>query len=216
MNSLLYNSLRFNICKSTTNYFSHSNSIGNVLKRFKTDVNNNNNNNNINENIETTQLVKNNIGSGGLKDLFEHKYPKGTFPVAGRSWRASDLRGKSFSDLHKLWFVLLKERNKLYSERENSKNNQLINPLRLKKVRKSMGAIKTVLGERDLLRKNLYILANCDEQSRPKYQEKVEKLTKLVGAVSLSPGLKELENYQSSLKVLENIESSIDKIEQKQ
>lgn len=71
---------------------------------------------------------------------------------AGRAWYASELRLKSFEDLHSLWFVLLRERNLLETERLRAKSEgvPLANHARLKKVRKSMARLKTVLKERSL------------------------------------------------------------------
>ena len=60
------------------------------------------------------------------------------------------LRLKSFDDLHRLWFVLLKEFNLLWTEQGMAKRNGQLwqQPERKQKVKKSMGAIRQVLGER--------------------------------------------------------------------
>ena len=95
--------------------------------------------------------------------------------LPGRSWRASELRLKSFEDLHKLWFVLAKERNILLAERAASRTTKeaVKNPSRYRKVflsvstihkfsnnitlndqvRKAMARIKHVLGERQRIYK---------------------------------------------------------------
>ncbi|SAM08143.1 hypothetical protein [Absidia glauca] len=72
---------------------------------------------------------------------------------ASRAWKASELRLKSFDDLHKLWYVLLKERNLLATQREEAKRlkvHRLVwtNAGRVKKCQKSMARIKFVLNER--------------------------------------------------------------------
>ncbi|KAG0472584.1 hypothetical protein HPP92_014441 [Vanilla planifolia] len=68
----------------------------------------------------------------------------------GRGWKASELRLKSWDDLHKLWYVLLKEKNMLMTQRQmlHAQNLRFPNPERIPKVRKSMCRIKHVLTER--------------------------------------------------------------------
>ncbi|TFK52580.1 MRP-L47-domain-containing protein [Heliocybe sulcata] len=75
---------------------------------------------------------------------------------SGRSWSAAELRRKSFRDLHTLWYVLLRERNLLATQKEEARRlgaAQAVNvayPAKLIAVRKSMARIKYVLNERRL------------------------------------------------------------------
>ncbi|KAH8104582.1 MRP-L47-domain-containing protein [Cristinia sonorae] len=73
--------------------------------------------------------------------------------TTSRAWTAAELRRKSFKDLHTLWYVLVRERNLLATQREEGRRLQ-INPSRLLlaqkafRVRKSMARIKYVINER--------------------------------------------------------------------
>jgi len=94
-----------------------------------------------------------NIGKGvSPLDAFRDTVPreKREAEPVGRSWTVKELRRKSYDDLHKLWYVLYKERNMLLTESNLSRRHgySMVQPERRKKVRKSMGAIKHVLGER--------------------------------------------------------------------
>lgn len=45
-----------------------------------------------------------------------------TFSLSkGRSWNVSELRRKSFKDLHTLWYILLRERNVLATQKAERK-----------------------------------------------------------------------------------------------
>lgn len=70
----------------------------------------------------------------------------------GDAWPAVLLRMKCFDDLHKLWHVLLKEKNFLLTERQHAKSykTQWKGHGRLKKVKLSMKRILTVLSRREI------------------------------------------------------------------
>lgn len=93
----------------------------------------------------------------------------------GRSWRLDELRIKSNTDLHKLWYVLLKERNMLYTmEQEcNDKVRLFPNPERIDKVQESMTNIETVIRERNVA---YYKLETGETGERP-----VEDVVNLLG-----------------------------------
>eukprot|EP00891_Asterochloris_glomerata_P009625 jgi/Astpho2/9625/Aster-03896 len=86
------------------------------------------------------------------QDFFDAPRKEKEEVTAGKEWKAKDLRQKSWDDLHKLWYVLLKERNMLLSERmrKAAKGERMELPQRFTKVRKSMARIKLVLTERAL------------------------------------------------------------------
>jgi len=76
---------------------------------------------------------------------------------SGRSWSAAELRRKSFKDLHTLWYVLLRERNLLASQKEELRRLGVISigertdlPWRTHQCRKSMARIKYIINERRL------------------------------------------------------------------
>ncbi|GBF88579.1 hypothetical protein Rsub_01294 [Raphidocelis subcapitata] len=68
----------------------------------------------------------------------------------GRPWFAHELRLKSWDDLHKLWYVCLKERNLVATHLNWHKGKQSAEQYkeRYKKVKQSMNRIKQVLSER--------------------------------------------------------------------
>ncbi|XP_052866414.1 39S ribosomal protein L47, mitochondrial isoform X2 [Anopheles cruzii] len=87
-----------------------------------------------------------------LAEFFDDKKNWGEQEVKhGRCWTKDDMRIKSNGDLHKLWFVLLKERNMLLTmEHECKEKMELFpSPERLDKVKESMDNLETVVRERN-------------------------------------------------------------------
>ncbi|KAG2192697.1 hypothetical protein INT46_010588 [Mucor plumbeus] len=101
----------------------------------------------------SSATTPNTTKSTGLYQFFENNETLPKQNWTGRAWKAQELRQKSFDDLHKLWYVLLKERNVLATQREEASRLKLpkqiwTNQGRLKKCQKSMARIKFVLNER--------------------------------------------------------------------
>lgn len=87
-----------------------------------------------------------------LMEFFDDKKNLGENEVKhGRSWALPELRIKSNTDLHKLWYILLKERNMLLTMEEEAKEKHLYmpSPERLDKVKESMENLETVVRERN-------------------------------------------------------------------
>ncbi|XP_006637534.1 large ribosomal subunit protein uL29m [Lepisosteus oculatus] len=103
----------------------------------------------------------------GLEDFFDSPQNWGAPTVkSGAPWTAKQLRTKSNEDLHKLWYVLLKEKNMLLTVEQEAKRQrtQMPSPERLKKVERSMIRLDTVVKEReDALR----LLQTGQERARP-------------------------------------------------
>lgn len=87
-----------------------------------------------------------------LMQFFDDKKNWGQSEVkSGRSWTLDELRIKSNGDLHKLWFVLLKEKNMLLTMEHECKDKVELfpSPERLDKVNMSMEHLETVVRERN-------------------------------------------------------------------
>ncbi|CAH2247757.1 39S ribosomal L47, mitochondrial [Pelobates cultripes] len=87
----------------------------------------------------------------GLQEFFDDPKNWGETVKSGDAWTIKQLRGKSDEDLHKLWYVLLKEKNMLLTLEQESKRQRVAMPSheRLSKVNKSMKRLDIVLKERE-------------------------------------------------------------------
>ncbi|KAF9046570.1 mitochondrial 39-S ribosomal protein L47 (MRP-L47)-domain-containing protein [Panaeolus papilionaceus] len=92
--------------------------------------------------------------------------------VSGRAWRAEELRNKSFRDLHTLWYVALREKNLLATQKEEVRRMGVTNPdlqvsaEKVRQVRKTMARIKAVLNERRLAYQGAVEIAQREQANR--------------------------------------------------
>merc|ERR1719347_1064115 len=95
-----------------------------------------------------------------LSEFFETPRNRGETKVrVGREWKTDELRLKSNEDLHKLWFVLLKEKNMLLTMEHAYKEEYVAmpNPERIDKVEMSMENLEEVVRERNRAFHNLEV-----------------------------------------------------------
>ena len=92
--------------------------------------------------------------SKDLKQFTDYQIDMREIEKNGRAWRAEELRLKSHEDLHKLWYVLLKEKNKLKSDFLMAKQLQqyFFGFDNMMKIQLSMARLLTVVNERKRLR----------------------------------------------------------------
>lgn len=123
---------------------------------------------------------------GGLIDPDATALEKSNNCQTGDPWPACLLRLKSFDDLHKLWYVCLKEKNFLMAERHACRQATVRwkHHGRMKKVKLSMKRILTVLSRREIHQQVLRskeILRNQEEREKLETQrfhleESIKKL----------------------------------------
>ncbi|XP_014670640.1 PREDICTED: 39S ribosomal protein L47, mitochondrial-like [Priapulus caudatus] len=88
----------------------------------------------------------------GLMEFFDNPKVYGEDQVKhGRAWKIDELRIKSNQDLHKLWFVLYKEKNMLLTMQEECRREAALfpSPERIDKVEESMENLNAVVEERN-------------------------------------------------------------------
>ncbi|XP_018528728.1 LOW QUALITY PROTEIN: 39S ribosomal protein L47, mitochondrial [Lates calcarifer] len=107
------------------------------------------------------------ISRRGLEEFFDLPENWGEVKVkSGAPWTAKQLRAKSNEDLHKLWYVLLKERNMLLTLEQEARRQrvQMPSPERIRKIERSMIRLETVVNERETA---LRLLQTGQEKGRP-------------------------------------------------
>lgn len=117
--------------------------------------------------MQSCALLHTSLPKFDLMEFFDNEKNWGKSEVkVGRHWKKDELRIKSNEDLHKLWFVLLKERNMLITMQEACNNALEIfpNPERIDKVEMSMENLESVVRERN---RAYHLLETGESGERP-------------------------------------------------
>ena len=141
--------------------------------------------------------------------------------VTGDAWPAVLLRMKSFDDLHKLWHVLLKEKNFLLTERQHAKSyrTKWENHGRLKKVKMSMKRLLTVLSRREIHQQTIRAKDILEKQTvREEYETRRFHLEEQI--LQLKHRIERMENAESESKIawlsaLRKCESDLESVMEK-
>lgn len=118
-------------------------------------------------------FFRKNVDSEG-KVTYETVEPRDAYAESGRSWIASELRRKSFKDLHTLWYVLLRERNILATQKEEARRlgirstESLAASVRDRLCRKSMARLKYVINERRVVYEKILDTGEGSKKEIPK------------------------------------------------
>lgn len=119
--------------------------------------------------VASESLAESAASNAGIRGFIDSGQGAGAAQT-GRAWRTNELRLKSYDDLHRLWFVLLRERNVLLTEKEWCRSNNrhwLRGESNLYKVKRSMARLKGVVGERIRVHKAREMLkAHTEEISK--------------------------------------------------
>lgn len=116
-----------------------------------------------------------------VSEFTELNTPEGEKPpiqTTGRAWRAIELRLKSNEDLHRLWYVCLKEKNLLLADKalHDRHNREFKAKNRLIKLELTMKRIRTVTKERQIVRDNYR--KQLEEEYVEKKKKEMEELAK--------------------------------------